>query len=289
MLLKWINHKLSRRYRQVLITIVVVMSLMTSLFGWLDRPAQGFYGESFKQVLITFTLARTINAVISVAQDSDVEVHPIGIGITIGVGEALDPVNDMVERFSWIMLLSATSLGVQRVLLEVSKWWLFTVALLLCGALYLTSIWLKKGKAIEPWMQRLFVLFLFLRLSVPLILSLNSVMHGAFLQLEYEEAQLLLEQADQEIRPFQDTQQELAQHDEGRLLGRLQNRLDDVKSAGVFMTKELVQWAKQIYENLIRLIVVFLMQTIVFPIAFLGLLLWLIRHAFGRPRVSEPR
>ena len=231
------------------------MSLMTSLFGWLDRPAQGFYGESFKQVLITFALARTVNAVISVAQDTDLDVHPVGIGMTIGVGEALDPVNDMVERFSWIMVLSATSLGVQRVLLEVSKWWPVTVAVLLWGALYLISIWLQRGKTIEPRMRRLYLLFLFVRLSVPLILFLNSLMHGAFLQTEYEEAQLLLEQADQEIRPFQDTQQELAQQDERRLLGRLRNRLDDVKSAGVGMTKELTQWAKQIYENLIRLIV----------------------------------
>ena len=283
MQLIWRKHITAIGPRQVLISIVVAMSIATSLSGWLDRPAQSFYSESIKQVFITFALARTVNAVISVAQDTDVNVHPVGIGMTIGVGEILDPVNDMVERFSWVMVLSATSLGVQRVLLEVSKWGPITVALLVLGTLYLISFWLKKGKAIEPWMQRLFLLFLFLRLSVPLILSLNSLMHGAFLKTEYEEAQLVLEQADQEIRPFQDTQQELAQHDERRLLGRLRNRLEDVKSAGVDMTKKLAQWAKQIYENLIRLIVVFLMQTIVFPIAFLCLLLWLIRHAFGRP------
>ena len=117
------------------------MSMATSLFGWLDRPAAGFYGESFKQVLITFALARTV-AVISVAQDTDVDVHPVGIGI-IGVGEVLDPVNDMVERFSQIMVLSATSL-VQR-LLEVSKWWPVTAALLVLGLAYLFSIWFKKG------------------------------------------------------------------------------------------------------------------------------------------------
>ena len=252
------------------------MSLMTSLFGWLDRPAQGFYGESFKQVLITFALARTVNAVISVAQDSDLEVHPAGIGMTIGVGEALDPVNDMVERFSWIMVLSATSLGVQRVLLEVSEWGPLRVALLVSGIMYVLSIWLTKATAFEPRMQRLFLLLLFLRLAVPLILFVNSFVHGAFLHAEYEEAKLTLEQVDQEIKPFHDAQQEPAHPEERR---RLRDTVDEIRSVRVAITR----WAKQLFENLIRLIVVFVLQTIVFPIAFLCLLLWLIRYALGRP------
>ena len=187
-------------YRQVLISTLLVVSIVTSQSGWLDRSARGFYGESIKQVLIAFGLARTVNAVISVAQDTDVDVHPVGIGMTIGVGEILDPVNDMVERFSWVMVLSATSLGVQRVLLEVSTWWPVTIALLVLGIIYLLCTCLKSWKRGGPWMQRLFLLFLFLRLSVPLVLSVNGLIHDTFLRPEYDEAHLALEQADQEIK-----------------------------------------------------------------------------------------
>ena len=263
-------------YRRAVVSVVVAVSMLISLSGWLDRSAQGFYGESIKQVLIAFGLARTVNGVISVAQDTDFEVHPVGVGMTIGVGEILDPVNDMVERFSWIMVLSATSLGVQRVLLDVSKWWPVTVSLLALGIVYLLSIWLKPGKPTERWTKRLFLLLLFLRLSVPLVLSLNSLMHDAFLGQEYQAAHLVLEQADQEIRPF-------AHDEERRLLERVRNRLDGLKSAGLDVTKRIRELANQIYDSLIRLIVVFLLQTIIFPLAFLWSLLWLLRYAFGRP------
>ena len=42
---------------------------------------------------------------------------PAGVGVTLSIGELLDPFNDMVERFSWVMLLTSVSLGIQKILL----------------------------------------------------------------------------------------------------------------------------------------------------------------------------
>jgi hypothetical protein len=52
-------------------------------------------------------------------------------GIALAV--YLDPVNDLVERFSWVMMAATVSLGIQNVLLDISTWWLIqTLVAVLC-------------------------------------------------------------------------------------------------------------------------------------------------------------
>ena len=41
------------------------------------------------------------------------------VGVVLTAGEILDPLNDLVERFSWIVLLAASSLALQLLLGEV--------------------------------------------------------------------------------------------------------------------------------------------------------------------------
>ncbi len=72
-----------------------------------------------KRALVTFALTRTLNGVISVAQGTQLAFEPAGVGVVISAGEILDPLNDLVEQFSWLTLLAATSLGVQIMLGEM--------------------------------------------------------------------------------------------------------------------------------------------------------------------------
>jgi len=70
----------------------------------------------------TFALVKGLNGMISVIQGTEVAVSPAGIGLKLSVGEIVDPINDLAERFSWVMLVSTTSLGIQRVLMEMRNW-----------------------------------------------------------------------------------------------------------------------------------------------------------------------
>ena len=95
-----------------------------SLTPFVDQRAGADYEKLFQRAFVTFALARTINGVISVVQGTEVALQPAGVGVTLTPGEILDPVNDLVERFSWIMMGGTISLGIQNVLLDVSAWWL---------------------------------------------------------------------------------------------------------------------------------------------------------------------
>ena len=79
--------------------------------GWLDNSGRTYTEDGIKRALATYAIARGLNGVISVAQGTEVAVEPVGVGVTFTPGQILDPINDLIERFSWIVLASSVSLG----------------------------------------------------------------------------------------------------------------------------------------------------------------------------------
>ena len=106
-----------------LITTLLVLIAGLALTPAVNQKATTDYELLFERAFVTFALARTLNGVISAVQGTEVALQPAGVGVTLTPGEILDPVNDLVERFSWIMLGATISLGIQNVLLDVSAWW----------------------------------------------------------------------------------------------------------------------------------------------------------------------
>ena len=98
---------------------VLIISLLTlGITNTLDNRAQGQLEISFENALTTFAVARGINAVISVVQGTEVAIEPGGLGVILTPGEILDPANDLIERFSWVVLAAGTSIGAQIILLK---------------------------------------------------------------------------------------------------------------------------------------------------------------------------
>jgi len=95
---------------------VGLILVVTAVAWWpsLDAHGNATVDAAFKRALVTWAIARGLNGVLSVAQGTEVAIQPAGIGVNFAPGEILDPINDLVERFSWIMMLAASSLGVQR-------------------------------------------------------------------------------------------------------------------------------------------------------------------------------
>jgi hypothetical protein len=161
---------------RILSTILVVALAILSALPVIDRQAGADYDALFQRALVTFALARTLNGVISVVQGTELAIQPAGVGVTLTPGQILDPVNDLVERFSWVMLGATLSLGVQNVLLEISSWWgtRLIVALLAIGWLLLRHFRRQPEARTDQILLRAFLLLLFLRFAVPLSLIAND-------------------------------------------------------------------------------------------------------------------
>lgn len=114
-------------------------------FAQLDESANAYLEDGLSKAAWAFAAARTANAVISVLQSFVIQGSAgviVDAGVEISPGEILDPVNDLVERFSWVMLASVTSLGVQQFLLDIMPWFAVRVLLTFALAVGLVSVWL---------------------------------------------------------------------------------------------------------------------------------------------------
>ena len=104
-----------RGFASLLLTALIALSWT----GLLDQEAQSATAATLKRALATYAVARGLNGVISVAQGTEIALQPVGVGLTITAGEILDPLNDLVERFSWLVLVACGSLGTQLLLSEL--------------------------------------------------------------------------------------------------------------------------------------------------------------------------
>ncbi len=262
------------------VIVVLVGLIVLALQGGADRLGKSFVDEAFSRALITFGVARGLNAVLSVAQGTEVAVQPAGVGINFAPGEILDPVNDLVERFSWIMLASSTSLGILKVLLEISAWYGTTLLLVFVSLLYVVGF--RRQAWISPGLLRalrtVLIVVLCLRFLVPLVAIVNESIYVVFLQPRYEESNTHLQQTAAELRAISD-ERDGETSDESML----QTLRDIYASAsdGLNVTAQLERVKNSVASasrNLIQLTVVFVLQTILFPLG----LVWLMSKFVGR-------
>ena len=267
-----------------LLFLAVILSSVTSV----DRAAEADHKALFQRALITFALARTLNGVISMVQGTELALQPAGVGVTLTPGQILDPVNDLVERFSLIMLGATLSLGIQQVLLEVGQWWGVRILVAMLGLLWL---WARISKSIrpnsppgntEPILLHVFIIVLFLRFAVPVAMIANEALYGLFLESRYQESAHVIETAGTQIEKVSARPLVEESDEDGGLIETLERALD--------RTRELLdigrrvdtikERAADVVEHMIQLSVVFILQAGVLPIAFLWLFLQLLKQLF---------
>ncbi len=303
--------KLEGGKRKIILTVLlVVLLLLTSLSAprrmvfenpvmvGIDSKATEYVDAGLARAGAAFLMARTINAIISVFQESELQLEPGGIGVSFAVGEVLDPINDMVERFSWVMLASLTSLGIQKVLIQVGAWFSISVVLSLGLLFSLAGLWVENLVPIN--LRRaggtLVLLAVLIRFAVPVMAFLNNQVYESVLKKKHDEASALIEgnidelkklypsdlTASQQIQPEQDEQKEDSWLSKANDL--VSNTINQGKN--ILDLKSKYEAIKNIvsgmFSYLVDLIVVFVINTILLPLIFLWGFLKLFRLFIGQ-------
>jgi len=271
--------------RNLLLTVLAALAVYAALTGTLDEVGNEQAQDAFKRALVTFAVARTLNGVISVAQGTEVAVEPAGVGVNFSVGEILDPINDLVEQFAGVMLVASTSLGLQNVLLGMTAWWGTTAALVAAVALTLAVVWWPSERA-RRWdgpAVRILMIVLFLRFAVPLLVLGTNAVFDTFLAAEQEAATVALETTREEIEELnEEAAPPMPEAD--TMMGRLGAMLDDsLESMNVKQRLEdLRARVSNASEHIVNLIVIFVLQTILLPLAFLWIFVQLLKALGSR-------
>jgi hypothetical protein len=261
--------------RKIFWTLLAVISAAAALTGVVDTTSGELADKALKRALVTFAVARTLNGVISVAQGTEVAVEPAGIGVILGVGQILDPINDLIERFSSVMLVAASSIGLQLLLLNISAAWGLTVLLVAASVGAVVALW-SPGVARSRWgpmLLRAFLVMFFLRFAVPLLVIGSNFVFDTFLAGEQAEATQALEATRSEIEELEEEARVEPPEDQG-WRDRLSSMLDEsLQSMNVSERMERLQGAaSNASEHIVTLIAIFVLETVLLPLVFLWLL-----------------
>ena len=249
----------------ILVALTSVL-LVIALSFTIDENAKKLIDESFKQAVIVFGSAKALNGVISLAQGTELDL-PF---VVIAIGEILDPINDLVEQFSLIMLASLISLGIQKILLNFVTNEIFNYILIVL--VVILNIWLFKRFQNDEKLRDIFFkttfIFLFLRFSIPMIGYVNDITYNYFVKPQYNIEKLnenILQVKEDVSKINKETIQQ--KQEESTFFGKIAEKFDMS-----FYEKKVNEYKKAVdnsSEYLIDLIIVFIFQTILLPIVFL--------------------
>lgn len=154
----------------------MLVALAFSWSGLLDLFALSSIDESILDAGILYGLARAINSAVSVLQTLEVSV----VVANISIGEALDPINDLIERFSEVMTYALGSLAIQKVMMVLVSDKVFNV--LLTASFGMFAVAYAFAKDYMPLALKVFALMAFIRVSFAVVVLLNSAVDAAFIK-----------------------------------------------------------------------------------------------------------
>ncbi len=275
---------------KIVITILGVALVILTQLNFLDSLSLEHTEKGLKRALVTYGVSRGLNGVISVAQGTEVAIEPVGVGLTFTPGQILDPINDLIERFSWVVLISGTSFGIQRVLLEVTAVDIFSMFVAVITLIALVLLWIKQTipVVVKQGMYKFALVLLIVRFSVPLIAIISENTYQYFLEPRYEASSQELMLSTEKLRDLnaetnQQTnpsvkQEEKSLLDSAREFYRsatnkvnIQQHIDDFKNT-----------AETISEHAMNLIVIFVFQTILIPLVLIWLIIQIVKWVLFR-------
>lgn len=278
---------------RIAVAATAIALVVLALSGVADRRGAAEVEAGFQRALVAFALARTLNGVISVVQGTEVAIQPAGVGVNLAPGQILDPVNDLVERFSWVMLASTTSFGIQRLLLEIFAWPGVSVLLALLAGLLVMALWQRDGRLANRrgWLIRLGLFVAVLRFVVPALAVSGEAIHQAFVEPRYVAAVGGLEEAVVRLGELSADTGADNEEEKSSVVERLKNWYSETEAAldveaRLQAYREL---AGQAVEQTIELIVIFTFQTILLPFAFIWFVALAYRALVRSWRESAPR
>jgi hypothetical protein len=250
--------------------------------GRLDARGSDYYSRAIERAAYTYAIVRGINGLVSVIQGTEIAASPAGVGVTVSAGEILDPVNDLMERFSWVMLISTASLGIQKLLMEIGAWFGFKLLLTLAMGVLLIGIWTSDRLRVDLTgaAYRMVLLALVIRFGIPLVALASEKVYLLFLEAGMTESTRTLEGIRSDIGDAAASEPGAPPSDDrSGYWDRLQKFMGEA-SGGIDLRERIAGLKERIADyarNTLNLITAFLLQTVVIPVA----VLWGLWRLFG--------
>lgn len=269
--------------RSLLLAGFFLLLLAACWSGTLERIARGEADAALNRVVVAFALARTLNGAISVAQGTEIALQPAGVGVTLTAGEVLDPLNDLVERFSILALTATISLKGQILLSELLSTNWVNLLLTACVGIYLLTALLPPLRRFEKVAARITSLVMFTRLIFVVVMFTANWLGNLTLTERHTDAVAELTQTREEIKVINKETELPSTNGDPSVLDRVSDFFAEQRDALDIGNRldALLDRAEQAVSHLITLSVLFLLQYIALPIGAFWLASFCVRTAWS--------
>jgi len=267
----------------ILLSIALFFSSGVQIPG-IDSIADSYFKESITKAGVSYGVCRVINATVSVIQESSVQLEPAGIGLSLAVGQIVDPINDMVERLSNVLVMSIASLGVQELAYEIS---ITIVPQILAILLLFLSflMWFKNTRVLklQKILMSVMVIAAIARFCLPISSVANEFLQETFFEDKIVAANEKLTASTADINQLDDVSVPKLDG----FLGTIGNSASYLKEKSVDF-KNTIQVIMEnkgvIIENLLRLtflyLGIFVIQVLILPLLMFWFLMRVVNSLF---------
>jgi hypothetical protein len=231
-----------------------------------------FLAESQKRALYTFGISKAINGIVSVLQESSLELSPAGVGIEVAAGQILDPINDLVEKFSWVLVFSIASIGTLQLLYEIGSY-LALMLLPISLFLFIVAIWNKERRGWINASLKVALLALLIKITIPFYELSAKGSYDLFLAHKYEKSIQVVEKSETFAAQKID---QIQKSEESSFWDKIniKKQLSDTISA-------ITDNFNQLSDYIAELMIIFLFQTLLLPILTMWLFVKILDRIFS--------
>lgn len=148
--------KIKFNIKQLILPIIAVLVFVSSPIY--KNISEKYINDTLSHAAVTYATLRALNAGVSIIKNSSVSLG-VGVEGNLALGEAVDPINDAVERFSDMITISLWLLGSEKAIFELTQ------SNFIYYVLFLTAI-MAVFLNIDVF-KKLLILLILLRLFIP--------------------------------------------------------------------------------------------------------------------------
>ncbi|MES9844378.1 MAG: hypothetical protein ABW131_06985 [Candidatus Sedimenticola sp. 6PFRAG5] len=273
----------------LLLFLSLAFALLSALkLPLLDARADAYFSDALKGATVAYAATRGVNAVVSVLKESEVEVSPVGVGVNIAVGQILDPIDDMTERASSILVTAIVALGLQKIAFEIGGMAaLQVIALLLLSMIPLVWLPTRGGAGWVSLVLRASAFLLLLRLLLPLSALVSDGLHSHLFQPRIDTARESLSVVSSRYETLNAFEKEEEQGLFSSLVGKAGRQVEETREAFGHVADNVEQIVGSLLELATLYVALFVIQILVIPLLFIWLGYALVRYPdwrhFGAP------
>jgi len=273
--------------KPVLIVIVATALLLFPgiRLPYFDKNTDAYFNSAITEAGEAYAVCRVVNASVSVVKESDLEIEPAGLGVSLALGQIVDPIYDLTERSSDVFITSIVSLGVQKIAYEISVQFAPPViGILLISILILSYVKHRRAKILVNFTMRLMILVFLARFCLPASSLVNSFLQDKYFAPQVKEAKNAISINSPELEKLKVFTMPQADG----VYGTLKNGFNIIESKSSELAGALAALVKnmnQIVNNLLRLtalyVTIFVVQVILLPISTYWCLAKITNALFG--------